>query len=650
MKTFNYKYVDDGKLKSYIKQNIPVSEKNILIQIFCSITNKKFIQNLLNQLNKQLPKVKIVGTTTQGEIIDGKSLEDSVILSFSIFENTKVETSLQIHKDEDNYSFKTGKRLVENCIEKNSRVMILFADLLNTNSSELLDGINSVEKKDIKITGGVAGDLDGSYIFNEKGITSNGVVVALLNNHNLNIFTHYSTAWIPVGKAMTITKSKNNRVYTIDNRTAVETYKYYLDIDISKNLLEFDIEFPLVINGDSYRKARTPIKCFSDGSIQFAGNMPEGEAVYLSYGNIDLVIKNSKETVELLQKKPIESIFIYSSIGRKKLLGSFIDVELSPLKSIAKISGFFTYSEFFTLDNKSKLFNDTMSILAISETSNISPKIDINNKKRDFRKNRTLNALTHLINTSTKELQQEIEENRTKDKLLAHQSKLASMGEMVENIAHQWRQPLSSLSATIQNILIAYKNDKLTKEFLEEQNSRAIEVAGYMSNTINDFRNFFSNKSVIEEFYVEDVIEKIIKMLDSTFLNHNIDVIFEYNKKRKTYRCLSDMGSITQVLLNLIFNAKDELSNPVNKKKVITISLDENLFYYKIKLCDSGRGISKKIREKIFEPHFTTKDKGTGIGLFMSYQIAKEQLGGELVYNNVKVGACFTFSFLKELK
>ncbi|MCK5110381.1 MAG: FIST C-terminal domain-containing protein [Arcobacteraceae bacterium] len=650
MKTYNYKYIDNDNLKDYIKSNFQEKDKNILIQIFCSIIDEIFIQNLLNIVNKQLPKAKIIGTTTAGEIVDGESIEDGVIFSFSVFDSTSIETSLIVHENKVDSSFEMGKRIVQNNIKTNTKVMILFTDLLNTNASELLDGINSVNKKDITITGGVAGNLSKSYVFNEKGVTSSGVAVAALNNYNLNIFTHYSMTCVPVGKSMTVTKSKKDRVYTIDNRTAVDTYKYYFDIDIRKNLLEYAIEFPLIINGDGFLKARTPIKCFDDGSIQFAGNIPEGKKVHLSYGNIDLVIKNSKETIELLMTKSVESIFIYSSIARKKLLGKFINVELGPLNTVSNVSGCFTYGEFFSINNSCKLFNDTMNILAISETTDISTIININNQKRTFRKNRTLHALTHLINTSTKELQQEIEENRTKDKLLAHQSKLASMGEMVENIAHQWRQPLSTLSGSIQNIALAYKNNMLTKEFVEEQNNRAIEVAGYMSNTINDFRNFFSNKSVIEEFFIEDIIEKLIKMLNSTFLSHNIQVVFKNDKNKKTHQCFSDMGSITQVLLNLIFNAKDELINPLNKTKIITISISEDLFYYKIKLRDSGRGIPKKIKDKIFEPHFTTKTTGTGIGLFMSYQIAKERLGGDLVCNNVKEGACFTFSFLKELK
>ncbi len=652
MKTYNYKYINEEELKYYINTNFKVEDrkKEILIQIFTAIASMEYIQSLLDILNELLPKVKIIGATTSGEIINGKSIEDSVILSFSIFNTTTIDTTIISHEiDNEISSFKIGETIIENHIKDDTKVMILFTDCINTLANELLDGINSVNRRDIIISGGVAGTFDRSYIFNEKEITSNGVVFATLNNHNLNIFTHYNSAWVPVGKKMIITKSIKNIVYKIDDRTAWETYKYYLNIDIRNNLLEYALEFPLIIEDNKNLKARTPIKCFDDGSIQFAGNITEGKQVSLAYGNIDLAIKNSKKTSELLSKTAVESIFVYSCIARKRLLGSFIDMELSPLDKIAPVSGFFTYGEFFLEGDDCQLLNESMSILAISESTDISINSDIENPKRDFRKNRTLNALTHLINTSTKELQDEIEENRIKEKLLAHQSKLASMGEMVENIAHQWRQPLSTLSGSIQNITIAYNNGMLTKEFLEKQNARAIEVAGYMSNTINDFRNFFSNKDTLDEFFVEDVILKIIKMLELTFLNYNINIILK-NKNDEKHLCISDMGSVTQVLLNLIFNSKDELQKLTSKVKNIIISVSEDLFYYKIEVSDNGTGISRNIIEKIFDPYFTTKDTGTGIGLFMSYQIAKERLGGEITCNKVKEGASFTFSFLKELK
>ena len=648
MKTYNYIYKNKEDLKYYIEENIKEedSQKEILIQIFTSISNKEFIQSLIDILNKLLPKVKIIGASTAGEIVDGKSIDDSVVLSFSIFNDTTVETTLISHNYSDkNYSFETGKNIIENYTKDDTKVVILFSDCITTDVNKLLDGINSVNTKNIVISGGVIGTFDESYIFNENEITSNGVVFTTFNNDNLNISTHYNSALVPVGKNMTITKSVKNRVYKIDDRTALETYKYYLDINMRENLFEF----PLIIDENKSLIARTPIQCFDDGSIQFAGDIFEDSKVRLSYGNIDLAIKNSKKTTELFSKSAVESIFVYSSIARKVLLGSFIDMELSPLDKISTMSGFFTQGEFFLENGDCKLFNETMSILAISESSKISMNSDIVNIKRDFRKNKILNALTHLINTSTKELQEEIEENSIKEKLIAHQSKLASMGEMVENIAHQWRQPLSTLSGCIQNITIAYSNDMLTKEFLEKQNTRAIEVAGYMSNTINDFRNFFSNKDTLDEFYVEDIIAKLIQMLESTFLNYDINIILD-KKDEKKHLCTSDMGSVTQVLLNLIFNSKDELLKLTDRKKNIIISVSEDLFYYKVDVSDNGTGISRNIREKIFDPYFTTKDSGTGIGLFMSYQIAKERLGGEITCNNVKEGACFTFSFLKELK
>lgn len=230
----------------------------------------------------------------------------------------------------------------------------------------------------------------------------------------------------------------------------------------------------------------------------------------------------------------------------------------------------------------------------------------------------------------------DITELKAKDRLLFQQSKMASMGEMIGNIAHQWRQPLSVISTCASGIKFEKEFNEISDDRLFESLDLIVENTQYLSKTIDDFRNFFKADKVIEDFCINESILKVLKLLKSSIQNHNIQI--------ETY--LDDNliingypNEFLQVLINIFNNAKDALTTqPVNTRYMIikTYTKEQKCI---IEVNDNGGGIDEIIISKIFEPYFTTKHKsqGTGIGLYMSHQIVVEHMKGDIIAKNIEI-------------
>ncbi len=260
---------------------------------------------------------------------------------------------------------------------------------------------------------------------------------------------------------------------------------------------------------------------------------------------------------------------------------------------------------------------------------------DITEKKQMEENLRSINR--HLHETIKAETEKRLEQ----EKLLIQQSKMASMGEMVGAIGHQWRQPLNALGLYIQDLLMAYKYGELDEKYLQEHKTATMGLIHTMSNTIDDFRNFFSTNKQKEEFCVEDAIKDVLKILSAQLKINNIEVLFDEEQKH-LYGCYKN--ELKQVLLNIIANAKDALVELKPQNSFIKISLEQTEEKLLVTLEDSAGGIPENIIDKIFDAHFTTKpeDKGTGIGLYMSKEIVENSLGGKLLVENTQNGAKFS--------
>lgn len=249
-------------------------------------------------------------------------------------------------------------------------------------------------------------------------------------------------------------------------------------------------------------------------------------------------------------------------------------------------------------------------------------------------------ALLELNKSLERRVKEELSKNRENEQILIQKSKFIALGEMISNIAHQWRQPLSELSTVLMAIKFKYSMGKLDDTFMQKKISDADNLIEYMSHTIEDFRNFFMPKKEKEEFFIYNSIQSVMTIIGTALKDNNIDVVIDVNKEAKL---TSFLNEYEQVLLNIISNAKDVLIQNNIKEPKIEISLKENKGYIALHIIDNGGGIQVTPKSKIFEPYFTTKDDahGTGIGLYMSKIIIEKNMKGKLRVKNVHSGACF---------
>ncbi len=251
--------------------------------------------------------------------------------------------------------------------------------------------------------------------------------------------------------------------------------------------------------------------------------------------------------------------------------------------------------------------------------------------------------LYELNQNLEKLVEEKVKQIRVQEDMLIQQSKMATMGEMIGNIAHQWKQPLNILSIIISSIEFEYEHDgeinnqKLLTKHLPE----IIKQIEFMSNTVDDFKNFFKPNKEKENFLIKKAIEDTYSIISSDLRQKSIDFSIE----GEDFNLFGYKNELKQVFLNILNNSKDAIFQNNTKEKFIKISLEKN----KILIADSGGGIPQNVIENIFNPYFTTKKEGSGIGLYMSKSIV-ENMNGEISVENKNNGAEFKIEFKMEQK
>ncbi len=230
------------------------------------------------------------------------------------------------------------------------------------------------------------------------------------------------------------------------------------------------------------------------------------------------------------------------------------------------------------------------------------------------------------------------QEKEAQKELLVHQSKLASMGEMIGNIAHQWRQPLTHLGYMFMNIKEAQKHDELTPEYLESKIDEANTQLNFMSETIDDFKGFYAPKKEKEDFSLTTATEETLEIMKNVFKHNDIEVALHIHEDSTIHNYKNEYK---QVLLNLLSNAKDALIEREIQRAKITVTIDNNSVHVE----DNAEGIEENVLKRIYEPYFTTKEGNSGIGLYMSKMIVEKNMGGKLLVKNSDKGAVFTIQF-----
>jgi PAS domain S-box-containing protein len=237
-------------------------------------------------------------------------------------------------------------------------------------------------------------------------------------------------------------------------------------------------------------------------------------------------------------------------------------------------------------------------------------------------------------------VEEELNKNRQKDRLLIQQSKLAAMGEMLGNIAHQWRQPLNNVSLILQFLRDNYNNKDISSDKLDKFMLKANKHIEYMSETIDDFRNFYKPSKTQNKFSIKESIESLLYMFRNQYENIEINFMCE------DVFITNYENELKQALLNILNNAKDAIEQKKENEKFdaqidISTFIDNNKI--KIKIFNNGGNIPNDIIDRIFEPYFTTKfeNQGTGIGLYMTKSIIETNMRGKIEVENFEDGVNF---------
>lgn len=290
--------------------------------------------------------------------------------------------------------------------------------------------------------------------------------------------------------------------------------------------------------------------------------------------------------------------------------------------------------------------------------------LNLQNKQDEFKKiNDDIKNTTHqktfeleLVNTALqdkfkeqKELAETLQEKLTletlnrekKEQLLIHQSRLAGIGKISTNMVHECEESLLSISFIIQNINTIYKQINFNNDLVNKSMEQLYKLVNDMQIKNVEIKNFINPNEIKKEFFLDEIVMESLKMLEETFLNHNVKIDYNFSKSITLFGFPTE---VLHVILNILQNAKDALTerNITNKKIFITIKKDKNSAY--VNILDNAGGVSSNMIEKIFEPYFTTKTykKASGLGLFISKIIIEENMQGRLDFENVGEGAKFS--------
>lgn len=396
MKLLNHKFISIDKLSAFIKQLD--KSKTIFIQVLCGDLSKFKIQPVLDLLSIELPLANIAGASTAGEICNGVVSRKGILISFSLFENVKVDS---YYFPLTNYE--SGVKAARKIIQADTKACILFSEAIKGDPESFIDGFSSVNKK-IVLAGGNAGDnseFNKTFVIKGNRIFYEGVVITSLSSDSLIVSNHYTLEWTPIGKEMCITKVDKNIIYEIDHKPVFDIFKYYLGDDALKNIPQNTVEFPLIKINENPVIARSMVGTTADGGFVFAGHFKKGEKVKFAIGNLDNVLANAPKYQLELIKKSVEATYIYSCSVRDLFLKEHLNYEFGLIEDIAPTAGFFTYGEYFHTKEKTQLLNITTTTISLSETTKLH---DSHEKFEVTSRSSMLKSLTHLANTTQKEL------------------------------------------------------------------------------------------------------------------------------------------------------------------------------------------------------------------------------------------------------
>ncbi|XPV69556.1 MAG: bacteriohemerythrin [Halarcobacter sp.] len=534
-------------------------------------------------------------------------------------------------------------------------------------------GIEIVDQQHKKLVD-IINNLATQFAYNSNSIDINNIFNELIDYTNYH-FNSEETIWNKYinNKESEIKHQKIHKNFIQELKKLIKKAKNSTIEEIAENILDFLVQWLVshilesdrfmaykvmsLKKGKSYEEAYKEAQKRMDGNTKKLTSLVMSMYKVLSTNTLKLLRESAKQQKlkdELEAKKnELETIFNYAKDGI-----AIIDFETNFLnfnKAFLEMTGY----------TKKELLNKSSNELTILEhrdrNQDALEQVIKTGHSKDFEKDYIVNGnrkITVSISMSLLPDKKRILltlKNISTLKIMEQQARLASMGEMIGNIAHQWRQPLSVITTSASGIKLESEFGEITKEYINETVEIIMKQSNYLSNTIDNFRNFIKGENIIQEVFLKDVIEISLNLIAPSLKHNYINLILDIEDDGKIF---GNKNELSEAFINILNNAKDALKQNIKKENdrlifISTKKLDSNKI--QLSICDSGQGISEDIIDKIFDPYFTTKHQyqGTGLGLSMSQNIIDERHKGKIVvfnkqykYNKKEYkGACFNITF-----
>jgi signal transduction histidine kinase len=607
--------------------------------------------------------------------MDKRVLPGLITLSLTVFEKSEITLfEYRFPKEESLTDYELIVEALSTRVTDETKGILMLTNTIRFDLEKLIKESNRV-LKNIPIFGGIASEgkpYKRFVIFSQNHVYEEEAIVAVvLTGKDLQVSCNYFFDWEPIGREFTVTKADGRYLCELDGESILDVYGKYFGKMSEKDLLEYALPHPLIRHSREFGPVARALLGFHERGGLFTGEFVEGEKVQIAFGAYDRMTKHYEMIPEVYRSIPLEVAWFYICAAYSYGYTDILNRSASFYKQRDRLHGLVTFGEFSHRDGNNRFLNYTLTRVALSERPDARIELNLQEIPPEP-KDELLSTLSTLVTNSSHEIMnfnrfleseieqrtyqlaklnedlekriaQEVRKNREKDQMLYHQSKLASMGEMINNIAHQWRQPLNIIALVMQDLSLKAQMGNITSAAVARAEKKIHDTLKYLSDTIDDFRGFAREGEITQPGAMEvcKTVKDMIRLVSIVLEDEKIRL--KLNLPAQEALVKGSPNDLKQVLLNLVYNAIDILKEREVENPTIKIEVKYNRNRINIIVRDNGGGIDPDILDKIFEPYFTTKYKarGTGLGLYMSKMIVEKRLKGRISARNTRHGAAF---------
>ena len=643
----------------------------VLLQVNARYMDAEKMDGLRRELLSVLPRAVIVGGSGAMQYNGEDFVEGEIVVGVTEFERSRLSLFTR-RFDSDAYDAVVAEMAKE--VKEDTKGVLILSNAVSYSMEKVIEATNR-HMNGLPVFGGIVSEIEPFHdltLFTHEGVVEGeGFAAVFLHGEALQVSCNFFFDWEPIGREFTVTRADGRYLYELDGMSILEVYsKYFGPLD-KESLLELSHSHPFIRISKEYGIIARALLAIDDEKGFFTGEFEVGEKVQIGFGHYRRMVSRYEIIPEVYRQLPCETLWFYVCLSYKYGYMDILRTSGHFYKEPQNLFGYITFGEFSHREGKNLFLNYSLTRVALSEDPEARARLNLTEVKKSP-KDELLSTLSTLVSSSTREIldlnrhleaevqertrelaelnaslekriELEVRKNREKDKILYHQSKLASMGEMINNIAHQWRQPLNIIALVMQDLALKAQMGNVAPPAVEHAEKKVNETLRYLSDTIDDFRSFALERPEYAHpgaFEVCQTIREMVRLVSIVLEDEKIALKLRLPEREALVK--GSANDLKQVLLNLVYNAVDVFRERKVEEPRIRIEVRYNQKVF-IAVRDNGGGIDPEILDKIFEPYFTTKYKarGTGLGLYMSKMIVEKRLRGKITAYNQRSGAAF---------